>query len=168
MQLLKKYLLLCRFKNNPIDLQPSRSFLWKNLLFYVVLGIIVEANISDPASATIEIAVETIVTVALIFTLLLCTKKLHFFKQLLTALVVCENFILVLGVITEGLDVWAHKTEYEDYPLYLGGALVVWFIAIIAYIIKQAFSFETITSISLAAFYFVFTFAGTFLFLEVL
>ncbi|MGR8934348.1 MAG: hypothetical protein ACU837_08170 [Gammaproteobacteria bacterium] len=168
MRLLKEYLLLCWFKNNPIDIQPSRSFIWKNLLFYVVVGIIVEANISDPVEATIEIFVETVITVILIAILLLFTKKLHLFKQLLTSLIVCENFILVLGIITEILDVAAQQTEYEDYPMYLGGALVVWFIAIASYIMRQVFSFNTMRSVSLAIFYFVFTFAGTFVFLEVL
>jgi hypothetical protein len=168
MQLLKEYLLLCRFKNNPVDLQPSRSFIWKNLLFYMVVGIIVEANITDPAEATIEIMVETLFTVLLIATLLLITKKLHLFKQLFTALIVCENFMLTLGIITEILDHAAHKTDYEDYPMYLGGALVVWFIAVAGYIMRQVFSFAMVHSILLAVFYFVFTFAGTFVFLEVL
>jgi hypothetical protein len=168
MRLLKNYLMLCWFKNSPVDLQPSRSFIWKNVLFYITVGIIVEANISDPAEATVEIFVETVVTISLILTLLIFTRKLHLFKQLLTALIVCENFILVLGMITEILDVLAQKTEYKDYPIYLGGALVMWFIAIVGYIMRQMFSFEMLKSTLLALFYFVFTYAGTFIFLEVL
>lgn len=168
MQLLIQYLLLCFFKNNPLDMQPSKSFFWKNLAFYVVVGTIVEANISDPVEATIEIIVETIITVLLILTLLFFTKKLPSFKQLLTALILCENVILVLGIITEILDVVAQKTPYEDYPMYLGGALAIWMVAIASYIMRQVFAFKTFKSVALAVFYLVFTFAGTFVLLEVL
>jgi hypothetical protein len=166
--LLIAYLQLCRFKNNPLDLMPSKAFLWKNIAFYILAGTIVEANISEPVEAFIEVNIETLVTCLLILTLLLITKRLAIYSQLLTAALVCENFLIILGIITEILDVVAQKTPYEDYPLYLGILLVIWFIAIVSYILKQVFSFNLATCISLAVFYFSFTFIGTFLIMEVL
>lgn len=168
MELLKEYLSLCFFKNNPLDLHPSPQFVWKNLLFYLGIGILVEANISDVVDGTIEIVAETIITLLLIFLLLLFTKKLNLFIQLLTALIVCENFILLMGVLTEVLDVFLQQTKYAAVPIVLGVALAIWFIAIVAYILKQMFSFKTIKSVSLATFYCVFTIVGALLFTEML
>jgi hypothetical protein len=168
MQLLKEYLALCFFKNNPLDLYPSPQFIWKNLLFYLGIGILVEANISDVVDGTIEIVVEAIITALLIFTLLVFTKKLNLFIQLLTALIVCENFILFLGVITEILDVFAQQTQYAAVTIVIGIELAVWFIAIVSYLLRQMFSFKTIKSVSLATFYCVFTVVGAFLFTEML
>jgi hypothetical protein len=166
MQLLKEYLSLCFFKNNPLDLHPSPQFVWKNLLFYLGIGTLVEANISDVVDGTIEIVVEAIITVLLIFILLFFTKKLNLFIQLLTALIVCENFILFLGVITEILDVVLQQTRYAGVPIVLGVDLAIWFIAIVAYLLRQMFLFKTIKSVSLATFYCVFTVVGAFLFTE--
>ncbi|MGR8933233.1 MAG: hypothetical protein ACU837_02450 [Gammaproteobacteria bacterium] len=168
MELLKEYLALCFFKNNPLDLHPTPRFIWKNLLFYLGMGILVEANISDFVDGAIEIVVEVLITVFLIFTLLLFTKRLYLFIQLLTALIVSENFILFLGVITEILDVIAQQTQFAVVTIILGVDLVLWYIAIVAYILRQIFAFTTLKSFSLATFYCVFTVVGAFLFTEVL
>lgn len=166
MQLLKQYFLLCFFKNNPLDMDPPSKFIWRNFAFYIAVGIFVEANISDPVDGTIEIIAETILTLMLIGILLFATKKYFLFTQLFTALITCENFILFLGVLTEFLDEFLRKTPYEDIPLVLGGALAVWFILIVAYILRQMFLFDKIKSISMASFYAVFTVVGAFLISE--
>jgi hypothetical protein len=168
MQLLKEYFSLCFFKNNPLDLHPSSRFVWKNFAFYIAIGILVESNISDPVDGTIEIITETILTLLLIGILLMATKKYSLFVQLFTALITCENFILFLGVLTEFLDEFLRKTPYEDIPLVLGGLLAIWFVLIVAYILRQMFFFNKTKSILLGAFYAVFTVVGAFLLTEVI
>lgn len=168
MNLLIEYLQLCWFKNNPRNLLPTKRFFINNLFFYLVLGITVEANISDPADATLEITAETIVTLVLVFLFLAVKKELPLFKQLLTALIVGENFIFTLGILTEILDVVLYKTPYEDYPAYIGGALGVWLVAIVAYIINQFFLYDKTTSVLLAIAYILLTFLCPFLFMEVI
>ncbi|WP_411727090.1 hypothetical protein [Methyloglobulus sp.] len=42
---------------------------------------------------------------------------------------VCENFIATLGIGTEILDVFLQRTEYEEIPIYLGIALIIWQLA---------------------------------------
>ena len=95
MTLLIKYLSLCWFKNNPADLFPSKSFMWKVVAFYLVSGIIVEGLISDPADGTLEVLLRTIMAFSSIATLLLITKKWQHFNQLFTAIFICENFIMI-------------------------------------------------------------------------
>jgi len=167
MSLLIQYLQLCWFKNNPIALRPLKPFIWKSIIFYLISGIIVEANISDPADATLEVAMRTIVALSLIALLVLITKKTELFYQLLTAIFICENFIVTLGIGTEILDVFVQRTPYEDYPMYLGAALIVWYLAIVSYILNRLFSFSIGSAISLAFIYFSLTYGGPFLVMEV-
>lgn len=168
MTLLIEYLQLCWFINNPIDLHPSRAFLWKSIIFYVVSGIIVEANISDPADATLEVAMRTIVALLLLSTQIVTTKKSSVFYQLLTAVFMCENFIMTLGIGVEIYDAFVQGTEYEDYPMYLGAFLILWYLAIISYVFKRVFAFHYANCIGLALVYFGLTYGGPFLVMEVI
>jgi hypothetical protein len=74
MKLLKEYFLLCRFKNNPADLHPFKSFLWKCVV-YLLSGIIVEGLISDPADGTLEVSMRVIVALSLIANGIAFTKN---------------------------------------------------------------------------------------------
>ncbi|MCX7089362.1 MAG: hypothetical protein NTV00_15090 [Methylococcales bacterium] len=168
MKLLLEYLALCFFINNPNDLEPSKAFVWRCIAFYLVSGIIVEANISDPADATLEVAARALMAVSLISVLLLALKKWPQYSQLLTAIFICENLIMTIGIGVEVLDVVLHKTEYKDVPLYLGGILIVWYLMIVAYILRQMFSFKTWVSLVWAFFYFTLTYGLPFLFMEVI
>lgn len=168
MDLLKQYLALSWFRNNPAELDAPVSFLWKCLIFYLVSGIIVEANISDPADATLEVGMRAIVAFSLLTTLLFLTKKSDMYKQLLIAVFVCENVIVTLGILVEILDHFLRKTPYEELPLYLGAILIVWYLAIISYILRHMFNSKMFSSIGLSVFYFAMTYGGPFLFMEVI
>lgn len=168
MKLLFDYLALCFFVNNPNDLEPSKVFVWRCIAFYLVSGIIVEANISDPADATLEVAMRAIMAVSLISILLLKLKKWPQYAQLLTAIFVCENFMMTLGIGVEVLDVFVQKTPYKEWPMYLGGGLIVWYLLSVAYILRQMFAFDNLVSMLWAVFYFSITYGAPFLFMEVI
>jgi len=168
MSLLISYLQLCWFQNNPVDLHPQQSFLWKCILFYLASGIVVEANISDPADATLEVGMRTLVALSLLSALVFFSKQQFLFKQLLTAVFMSENFMMTLGIAVEIYDASVQGTEYEEYPTYLGVFLIVWYLAIISYVFKQVFSFRMSNSAGLAVVYFALTYGGPFLVMEVL
>lgn len=168
MSLFIQYLQLCWFTNNPVDLHPSSSFLWKCVVFYMVSGIIVEANISDPADATLEVAMRTVVALSLLSVLVLINKKKPLFMQLMIAVFICENVIVTLGIGVEIYDVFVKGTVYEEYPTYLGVLLIFWYMAILSYIFRQVFSFKMPSSIISAVFYFLLTYGGPFLVMEVI
>lgn len=161
MKLLIQYLLLCGFKNNPADLVPSKAFMWKTVVFYLISGIIVEGLIADPADGTLEVSLRTIMAFSSIATFLLLRKKWQCFNQLFTAIFVCENFIMTLAIVAEALDFWMvmHKEVYrEEISIGLAIVLVGWYLAIVSYIFRQLLSYKMSASVLLAFGYFVLTY----------
>ncbi|MEI6066805.1 MAG: hypothetical protein WCP96_05680 [Methylococcaceae bacterium] len=170
MNLLIKYLSLCWFKNNPVDLFPSQSFMWKTVAFYLISGIIVEGLISDPADGTLEVLLRTIMAFSSVATLVFFIKKRQNFHQLFTAIFVCENFIMTLATVTEGLYfamVMQHHEYAEEISIGIGVVLVGWYLAIVSYILRQAFAFKMSLSIILAIGYFILTYGIPMLFMDI-
>lgn len=170
MNLLIKYLSLCWFRNNPADLIPSKSFMLKTVVFYLISGIIVEGLIADPADGTLEVLLRTIMAFSSIATLLLIIKKWHYFNQLFTAIFVCENFIMTLAIATEALDfvmVMKHVEYREEISISLAVLLVGWYIAIVSYILRQLLAFKMSVSVILAFSYFILTYGIPMLFMDI-
>lgn len=170
MDLLFKYLGLCFFTNNPADLVPPVSFMWKNVIFYLVSGMIVEGLISDPADGTLEVVLRTVMAFSTVGVILITQKKWHFYNQLYTAIFLCENFIMTLATATEGLYFWmimAHKENAEEISIGIGIALVFWYIAIISYIFRQLLEFKMSNSVIIAFSYFVLTYGLPMMFMDI-
>ena len=170
MSLLIKYLGLCWFINNPADLVPSKSFMWKTVTFYLISGIIVEGLISDPADGTLEVLLRTIMAFSSVAALLFATKKWQYFNQLFTAIFVCENFIMTLATVTEGfhfLMVMNHYERAEEVSIGIGVLLVGWYLAIVSYILRQLLSYTMSRSVTLAFSYFVLTYGIPMLFMDI-
>jgi len=170
MKLLIKYLSLCWFRNNPVDFTPPKSFMWKTVAFYLVSGIIVEGLIADPADGTLEVSLRTIMAFSTIATLLLIVKKRQYFNQLFTAIFVCENFIMTLATVTEGMYFWMVMKHYEyaeEVGIGIGALLLVWYLAIVGYIFRQFFSYKMSASLILALTYFVMTYGIPMLFMDI-
>jgi len=170
MSLLIKYLSLCWFINNPANISPTRSFMWKTVAFYLISGIIVESLISDPADGTLEVLLRTIMAFSSVAVLLLVIKQWGYFYQLFTAIFVCENFIMTLATATEGLYflmVMQHDKYAEEISIGIGVLLVGWYLAIVSYILRQLFSYKTSVSVILAFSYFVLTYGIPMLFMDI-
>jgi hypothetical protein len=161
MKLLNQYLLLCWFKNNPADLTPPTSFMWKTVVFYLISGFIVEGLIADPADGTLEVLLRTVMAFSSIATFLLVIKKRQRFNQLFTAIFVCENFIMALAIAAEALDfvMVMNKEEYrEEISISLAVLLVGWYLAIVSYIFRQFFSYKMSASVMASVGYFILTY----------
>ena len=170
MKLLLQYLSLCFFRNNPAELYPSRSFMWKTVAFYLISGCIVEGLISDPADGTLEVLLRTIMAFSSVATYLFIFKKWQYFDQLYIAIFVCENFIMTLATVTEALYflmVMNHQEYAEEISIGIGALLVVWYIAIVSYILRQAFETKMSVSVILAFSYFVLTYGIPMLFMDI-
>lgn len=170
MSLLIKYLSLCWFINNPVDLVPSKSFMWKTVAFYLASGIIVESLISDPADGTLEVLLRTVMAFSSISVLLLVIKQWKYFHQLFTAIFVCENFIMTLATATEGvyfLMVMKHYEYAEEVSIAFGIVLVIWYLAIVAYILRQMLSYRMGLSWIFAFGYFVLTYGLPMMFMDI-
>jgi hypothetical protein len=144
--------------------------MWKTLVFYLVSGIIVEGLISDPADGTLEVLLRTVMAFSSISVLLFIIRKPHYFNQLFTAIFVCENFIMTLATITEALYFWlvmTHHEKAEEISIGIGALLVGWYLAIVSYILRQAFVFKMSASIILAFSYFILTYGIPMLFMDI-
>jgi len=161
MKLLLAYLSTCWFKNNPAELTPPASFMWKNVTFYLISGFIVEGLIADPVEGPLEVMGRTIMAFSSVGALLLYEKKWPYFSRLYTAIFVCENFIMTLAVLVEALYFWMviqHIEYYEEVATGLGVFLVAWYITIVAYIFRRFFNQPTKVSLIFAFSYFVLTY----------
>lgn len=168
MPLLKDYLALCCFRNNPTELHPSTSFMWKAVAFYLVSGMIVEFLIAD-VEGILEVLLRTIMAFSAISVLLLTLKKWLYFRQFFIAIFICENVIMTLGVATEALYfvlVRAHHPYAEHISIGIGVFLVFWYLAIIGYILRQTFEFKMSLSLVLAVSYFVLTYGIPMMFMD--
>ncbi|MGR9051288.1 MAG: hypothetical protein ACU84J_01435 [Gammaproteobacteria bacterium] len=169
MKLLLQYLGLCWFRNDPSNLMPSKTFVSNVIVFYLVSGIIVEGLIADFADGTLEVLGRTVMAFTTIATLLFILRKFWFFKQLFTAIFVCENFIMTLAIGLEILDVWMvmnHLEYQEEISIALATVLVIWYVSVVGYILRQMLKFNMGYSVVSAFAYFVLTYGVPMLFMD--
>lgn len=144
--------------------------MWKNVTFYLVSGCIVEGLIADPADGSLEVFLRAIMAFSSLAVMLLITKKWPYYNQLYTAIFVCENFIMTLATITEGMYFWmvmSHYERAEEISIGIGVLLVGWYLAIVSYILRQMFSYQMNISILLAFSYFVLTYGLPMMFMDI-
>jgi hypothetical protein len=169
MNLLFQYLAICWFKNDPSELIPDKAFTKKVIIFYLISGSIVEGLIAE-YEGVMEVGLRFVMATASISALLLVMKQFHYFKQLLTAIFVCEDLIVPLAAITDGglyhYMIVNHVTYGEMSSVLvteivtglLAFLYVVWYLLIVAYILRKFFQFDFWTSFILAFSYFVLTY----------
>jgi hypothetical protein len=168
MTLLIDYLTLCLFRNNPADMHPSTSFMWKTVVFYLISGMIVEFQIAD-VEGILEVLLRTVMAFSTIITFLLITKRWQYFRQLFIAIFVCENFIMLLAIVAEMLDFFMVRSHYhyrEYVSISLAVFLVGWYLAIVSYILRQTFETKMTHSIISAFSYFVLTYGIPMMFMD--
>lgn len=157
-----EYIQLCWLSGYPDDLPIDRKFMWINLAIYLVLGIFIQANISDPVEAFIQILIEVVITLVFIAVLLFKDGSAYNFERFLTAILVCENFVYALALPLAFWFIFAKGTNYAGYPVYLGAALIIWSVIIIAYILRGLFGYNWKISGSVSVLYFILTYFGSF------
>lgn len=161
MELLFKYLGLCWFRNDPLELVPPPSFKWKVIGFYLLSGMIVEGLIAD-VEGVIEVWLRITMALSSISVFLLINKKWHYFDQLVTAIFICEDLILPLAASADGglyhYMVINHIPYYEAVTGALATIFLLWYLAIVAYILRKMFDMEMLNSWIYAFGYFVMTY----------
>ncbi len=158
----KDYFQLCWLSGYPEDLPTDRNFLWVNLIFYLLLGLFIQGNISDPVEAFVQILIEVVITLLFITALLVKEGSAYNFERFLTAILVCENFVYALGLPILFWYILAKGSTMAHYPIYTGMALMVWSVVIIAFLLKGLFDFNWKTSTALSVLYFILTYFGSF------
>ena len=158
MEILNQYLNLCRFKGTLIDQKSSIPFFQITLIINIVAGYFLEANITDFLDAFIQVALQTIMVFLLVIILLFYIKSLNLFIQVVTAFLMCENVLYIIGV---PLMVWVTMTD-ELVVYFLLGIVLIWGVLIIAYIIRQLLFFNKGTCLFLSLAYYLLVYVGAF------
>ena len=169
-KLLYAYLKLCFFRGNAVTLDPSRVFSYQCILFYLASGIIVEGLIADFADGTLEVVLRTLMAFSSVTVFLFLKKNLLLFQHVFTAIFVCENFIMILAIACEVLNLILTLKHYEYREWVDAGMatfLITWYLTIVASILRQFFNYHLITSLSLAFGYFVLTYGIPMLFMDI-
>lgn len=129
---------------------------------YLLLGLFIQSNISDPVEAFIQILIEVVITLLFMAALLLKDGSSYNFERFLTAILVCENSVYLLGLPILFWYIFAKGSDFANYPIYIGMVLIVWSIVVIAYLLKGLFDFDWKISGSLSVLYFILTYFGSF------
>jgi hypothetical protein len=155
----KQYLCLCWFDVSPLNLIKSTGFFKLNLLFYGVVQYLLQANMTDdPFESFFEVAFELILTLIFFGIALFFDKRLYAYIQVTTAVVFCAN---VLSLFVIPVIVWLTVTD-EPLSYYMMSILILWFYALITYIIKSALTIDLLASSALSLFYFIVVYLGAF------
>lgn len=159
MDVFKQYLPLCWLKGNPLVLPRSIAFFKANLMFYFIVEYFMQTNMVDnPIEAFFEISIEIMLTLIFIALTLVLNKSLYAFVQIATALLFCENAASIPGA-----PVLAWLTVTEDLLSYYSfGLIVFWEFLIIAYVLKQTLSINTLASYVMSLMYFMATYLGAY------
>jgi hypothetical protein len=159
MDTVKQYLQLCWFDANPLDLTKSAGFLKLNIVFYEVVQYLLQANMTDdPFESFYEVIFELLFTLIFVGVMLLFDKRLNAYIQVTTAILFCTN---VLSIFFIPVIVWLTVSN-EPLSYYMMCILVLWFYALITYIIKVTLSINLFASSSLSLLYFAVVYLSAF------
>jgi hypothetical protein len=159
MEILREYLELCWFSNDPLELPRSVSLFKKNFVIYFIIGYLMLTNmIDDPIEAFYEIVLQMVIMFGFIGFMLFLNKTLYVYVQIMTAFMLSAN---VISIFLIPVMVWLTVSE-DLYSYYLFFTLLTWYYAIVAYIFKLSLVINVPASMVLALFYFIATFLSAF------
>ncbi len=169
MKLLLDYLALCWFKNDPVELVPEKAFTQKVIIFFLISSSIIEGFIAE-YEGVMEAWLRAVMATLFIATLVWRMKQWRYFQRLLTAIFICEDVIVPLAAITDGGLYHYMIVNHVSYggltsvvfTEIVTGAMaflyVLWYLLVVAYILRKFFQFDFWTSFILAFSYFVLTY----------
>ncbi len=159
MDILREYLALCWFNNDPLALPRSESLFRKNLLIYFVVGYLLQANmIDDPLESFYEISFQIVFMLGFVAFMLAMNRTMYVYVQVTSAIIFSANIVSIFVV---PVMVWLTVSE-ELYSYYILFVLLAWYYAIVTYIVKHALIINLPASMVLALFYFIVTYLGAF------
>lgn len=158
MDILKQYLPLCWFEQDPTQLPPSADFFRNNLIFYYFVELFMQMNMIEWHEAILEVTLETCFTLFFVAIVLALNHSFHNYVQVATSILVCENVIAIFGV---PITVWLTVTE-DAISYYIFAMLIIWDVALITFILKKMLSINLSASLAVSCIYFIITYGGAY------
>ena len=158
-ELIKQYLPLSWYKNQPLQLTRSVSFFKQNLLIYFVIEYFMQANMTDdPFESLTEVLVQIFLALIFIALLLKLNKTLYAYIQVTTAILLSSNAIALFVV---PVLIWL-TVEEDILSYYSLGILFIWELTVIGYIFKKSLAINSAASLVISLLYFIITYLGAF------
>ena len=157
--ILKQYLPLCWFKQNPLELTRSISFFKQNLLFYFIVEYFMQTNMTDdPFESFTEVTIQIFLTLMFISFILRINKMLYAFIEVTSSILVCANTVsfFIIPVL-----IWLTVNE-DILSYYCLALLLIWEFIVMAYIFKKTLGINSAASLALSALYYIITYLGAF------
>lgn len=159
MDAIKRYLPLCWFSTNPLELLRSVRFFKQNLLVYCIVEYFLQANLTDdPFESFYEVGLEVLIMLCVLVFALFLNKTLYAYYQVTTAILFCAN---ALSVFLIPVIVWITMSE-DPLSYYVLSLLVLWYFALVTFIIQEVVSVNIFASLALSLLYFAVTYGGAF------
>ena len=158
-EIIRQFIPLCWFRNNPLELTRSTGFFKQNLVFFYIVEFFMQTNMTDdPFESFLEVSFETAFTLLFIGFILYLNKTLYAFVQTTTAVLLCSNIIslFIIPVL-----VWLTLNEYLV-SYYILGLLFIWELVLIAYVFRKTLAINLSASIAFSAVYFILVYLGSF------
>lgn len=156
------FITLCFFLQKNQQMPQPRYLLSASLITHFFLGLMILALLVDPVEASIQISVKMLFSVFFVLTAVIFARKFKKFVPTVTAIIMCENLIAIIGL---PLVIWMQFAEEMVFlPFYLSLTLLLWGGAVAGFIFRQSFSMKTGTTLIVAFMYFMIANLGSYLF----
>lgn len=158
-EILKQYLPLCWFKQDPLKLSRSMSFFKKNLLVYFIVEYFMQTNMTDdPFESFTEVTIQIFLTLIFISFILQLNKTLYAFIEITSSILVCANIIsfFIIPVL-----IWLTVNE-DILSYYCLILLLIWEFVVMAYIFKKVLAINYAASLAFSVLYYTITYLGAF------
>jgi hypothetical protein len=158
-EILKQYLPLCWFKQDPLKLTRSMSFFKKNLLIYFIVEYFMQTNMTDdPFESFTEVTIQIFLTLIFISFILQLNKTLYAFIEITSSILVCANIIsfFIIPVL-----IWLTVNE-DILSYYCLILLLIWEFVVMAYIFKKVLAINYAASLAFSVLYYTITYLGAF------
>jgi hypothetical protein len=158
-EILKQYLPLCWFKQDPLKLTRSMSFFKKNLLVYFIVEYFMQTNMTDdPFESFTEVSIQIFLTLIFISFILQLNKTLYAFIEITSSILVCAN-IISFFIIPVMIWLTVNEDILSYYCLIL---LLIWEFVVMAYIFKKVLAINYAASLAFSVLYYTITYLGAF------
>ena len=158
-EILKQYLPLCWFKQDPLKLTRSMSFFKKNLLVYFIVEYFMQTNMTDdPFESFTEVTIQIFLTLIFISFILQLNKTLYAFIEITSSILVCANIIsfFIIPVL-----IWLTVNE-DILSYYCLILLLIWEFVVMANIFKKVLAINYAASLAFSVLYYTITYLGAF------
>ena len=158
-EILKQYVPLCWFKQDPLKLTRSMSFFKKNLLVYFIVEYFMQTNMTDdPFESFTEVTIQIFLTLIFISFILQLNKTLYAFIEITSSILVCANIIsfFIIPVL-----IWLTVNE-DILSYYCLILLLIWEFVVMAYIFKKVLAINYAASLAFSVLYYTITYLGAF------